>query len=180
VRTRSIPWLLALTACSAAPPSGPTRAAEPRPIPPSVDVTGTWNGHYEETACHSDVCQPCCSLRFKGGDPVHDFRLTLQQQHARVTGQYVTLPSSESVALLGGVVSGAVNGARFELVGKLAYGFSTIVEFSELRNFDADVDPTGRVAGGTFTLIDRRLEDGSEITRHERKILMLPREQGLD
>ncbi len=140
-----------------------------------VDVTGTWSGRYEETSCTSASCQPCCSMRFKGGPWVRDFTLRLMQQDADVAGQFEELPL-EHLATLSGGVSGIVSGHRLRLRGKLGAFFGTESQgFTELWDFDAAVGAPGTEAIGSFVLVDKR-KDGSDFMQRECKIVRLDRE----
>ena len=173
MRAWSIPLLLALTGCSYSSPSEPN-LVDQRLAPPAVNVTGTWTGRYEETSCFSATCQPCCSMRFKGGPWRRDFRLTAMQESAEVTGRFEELPR-EDVAALSGVVSGFVSGVRLKLRGKLGASIdSEDPILSELRDFDAAVDAAGTQANGTFALVDKQ-DDGGDFMRRECRIIRLER-----
>lgn len=163
---------LLVAGCSPSSPTPATPAATPSP--PAVQITGTWSGLYQETACTS-TCEYCCSGRWKSGAPHREFTLTVAQGGAGFTGYFAEKDSSAYYPTTG-PVSGTVSAYQVHLSGLLGWRtqwpdlFGTSVIDAPALTLDA----AGRLIVGKFVLTDFRA-DGREDMRRECTIMRLER-----
>ena len=154
-------------------PSGPTAQA----VPPAVDISGIWQGQYQETACQSVSCPTCCSARAKSDPKPRAVRITITQTGASLSGLYEE-PPLETQATFRGSLAGQVAGYDVSLNGFLypVASFPTSTEPWTLKEFNAHSDDRGTALSGSFILatVD---SNGRETLRLVNDIVALTRAQ---